>query len=217
MGSASSKSSSTTSSTKSNSSSQDDSAKYLPKTGPIPFSTFTLDTAASIVDAIPLDRRIVLLGESTHGTEEYYQTRVAITKRLIVERGFTAVVFEGDWPFFQTVSDYTKGRTQNPSPYPAEEIFPPWMWRNKCMKDFFDWCKARAENETPELFGMDCYALFESKKLLMKYLKKHDPTFHAEVSVKLKFIDKYTNGHAYGDAVVNGNLSRIATHIQDTL
>ena len=79
-------------------------SEYTPDTGPTVCSPFDLDSAASIVDGIPLDRRIVLLGESTHGTEEFYRTRVAITKRLIEERGFTAVVFEGDWPFFETVA-----------------------------------------------------------------------------------------------------------------
>lgn len=99
---------------------------YAPSQGPTPFATFTLSNAASIVDGIPLDRTMVLLGESTHGTEEFYVARAEITKRLIEERGFTAVVFEGDWPFFQTVAKYTKGQTQNPSPYPPNEIFPPW-------------------------------------------------------------------------------------------
>tara|TARA_B110000208_G_scaffold162132_1_gene198213 strand:+ start:78 stop:644 length:567 start_codon:yes stop_codon:yes gene_type:complete len=131
----SSSSSTTTTTTKTTSASEHASNLYKPTTGPLPFATFDVKTNPStLVDSIPGDRRIVLLGESTHGTEEYYQTRVAITKRLIEERNFTAVVFEGDWPFFQTVSNYTKGKTQNPSPYPPDEIFPPWMWRNKCMK-----------------------------------------------------------------------------------
>ena len=192
-------------------------SQYIPSTGPVPFSTFSLNEASSIVDGIPVDRRIVLLGESTHGTEEFYQTIVAITKRLIEERGFTAVVFEGDWPFFQTISKYTKQQTQNPSPYPPKEIFPPWMWRNKCMKDFFDWCKLRDNHQTPGLFGMDCYSLFESKKLLLSFLNQHDHDFYKEVVTKLAFIDKFKDGHEYGDAVVNGNLGRIAQHIQDTL
>ena len=65
---------------------------------------------------------------------------------------------------------------------------------------------------------MDCYALFESKRLLMNFLQKHDPEFHKEVSTKLKFIDKFNDGHTYGDAMVNGtNYSRISTHIQQTL
>ena len=91
------------------------------------------------------------------------------------------------------------------------------MWRNKCMKDFFDWCKLQPNDKTPEVFGMDCYALFESKALLLQFLKKHDRTFHDEVVTKLAFIDKFTDGHAYGDAVVHGNLGRIATYVQDTL
>ena len=56
------------------------------------FATFPLDRAAEVVDGIPPDRRIVLLGESTHGTEEFYRIRAAVTRRLVEERGFTAVV-----------------------------------------------------------------------------------------------------------------------------
>ena len=73
------------------------------------------------------------------------------------------------------------------------------------MKEFFDWCKLRPDDKTPELFGMDCYALFESKRLLLDFLQKHDPEFHKEVAGRLAFIDKFTDAHAYGDAVVNGN------------
>jgi len=57
-------------------------------------ATFTMEQAQEVVDGIPEDRRVVLLGESTHGTEEFYRVREAVTKRLIEERGFTAVMFE---------------------------------------------------------------------------------------------------------------------------
>ena len=73
----------------------------------IPFDSFNLENAKTIVNGIPDDRRIVLLGESTHGTEEYYRTRAEITKRLVDERGFNVVVFESDWPFMRQVNEYT--------------------------------------------------------------------------------------------------------------
>ena len=85
------------------------------------------------------------------------------------------------------------------------------------MMKFFGWCKSLPLEKTPELFGMDCYALFESKKLLLEFLKKHDRTFHDEVATRLAFIDKFSDGHEYGDAVVHGNLRRISSHVQDTL
>ena len=57
---------------------------------------------------IPLSAKYVLLGECTHGTEEFYRTRAAITRRLVAERGFTAVVFEADWPDMEGANEYVK-------------------------------------------------------------------------------------------------------------
>ena len=85
-----------------------------------PFATFAMGDAQRIVDGIPADRKVVLLGESTHGTEEFYRTRLEITKRLVVERGFTAVCFEADWPFMQAAGAYTRGKRSTPFPLDGE-------------------------------------------------------------------------------------------------
>ena len=44
------------------------------------------------------EARFVLIGEASHGTQEFYQTRVEITQELITQKGFMAVAIEGDWP-----------------------------------------------------------------------------------------------------------------------
>jgi erythromycin esterase-like protein len=75
-----------------------------------PCVSFALDRAQDVVDGIPEDRRVVLLGESTHGTEEFYRIREAVTKRLIEERGFTAVLFEADWPAMQAATEFAHRR-----------------------------------------------------------------------------------------------------------
>ena len=182
---------------------------------PVAFSAFELERAASIVDLIPLDRRVVLLGESTHGTEEYYRIRAAVTKRLVAERGFRAVVFEADWPMMEAVNEYTHRRRA--TMYPDGGRFPLWMWRNQCMVELFEWCKAQPDAATPELFGFDCYSLFESKRAVLAFLKKHDPKFHCEVRDRLAFIDKFETGFEYADAMVKGGLARIAGHLQTVL
>jgi erythromycin esterase-like protein len=190
---------------------------------PVPFATFPLGSAKDVVDGIPHDRRIVLLGESTHGTECFYKTRAEITKRLIEERGFTAVVFEADWPFMRRVNAYTHSVGSEPStPYPNEERFPKWMWKNQVMCEFFDWCKSRhslllQSQRSPELFGMDCYSLFESKNALIKFLETHDNEFAKEAKERLRYLDKYETGHEYGEDMVLGNMSRAASHLQDVL
>lgn len=259
------------------------------------------NTADAIVDGIPLDRRIVLLGESTHGTEEFYQTRVAITKRLIEERGFSAVVFEADWPFMERVNDFCHRRGTSPyaedddddndNDHDNEECgsdkkkgrgknviprrrFPSWMWENQCMDDFYKWVKAlpppshhtskekhlerhlkqqqqqnknksnkktkstsdeeedglieataaatvaavTQSQERVSLLGMDCYSLHESKAAVISFLEEYDPDFCAEVKDRLEYIDNFKDGHAYGDAMVNGpTYSRVASHISSCL
>ena len=151
---------------------------------PSPFVTFSVETSRAVVDGIPSDRRVVLLGESTHGTEEFYQIRAEVTKRLITERGFTAVVFEADWPFMEAANEYAHGRRMTPF-LDGEARFPSWMWQNQCMVDFFMWCKRQAPATTPYLFGMDCYSLFESKKAVISFLESHDPEFAKEVQMRM--------------------------------
>ena len=119
------------------------------------FRAFPLSDARVIVDGIPERVRIVLLGESTHGTEQFYRTRVEATKRLIEERGFSAIVFEADWPFMEAANDYIHSRRATPFP-DGVAAFPSWMWRNQATIELFDWCKALPPSKIPDLFGMDC-------------------------------------------------------------
>ena len=123
-----------------------------------PFGAFAMDDARAIVDGIPSERRIVLLGESTHGTEEFYRTRAEITKRLIEERGFSCVCFEADFPYMKAAEKYTRGKRATPFPLDGEGgRFPVWMWGNQCMSEWFDWCKDRSERASApvSLFGID--------------------------------------------------------------
>jgi erythromycin esterase-like protein/ubiquitin-protein ligase len=178
--------------------------------------SFPLTEGRAIVDGIPDDRRIVLLGESTHGTEEFYTLRAEATKRLILERGFTAVVFEADFPLMEAANEYVQGRRAEPFP-DGRARFPSWMWRNKCMVDFLDWAKRLPPAQVPQLFGMDCYSLFESKRAVVAFLEKHDPEFASEVRARLSIFDKFETGAAYADAMLHGPLSRVSGHIVDTL
>ena len=208
--------------------------------GARPFGTFDMSDARAIVDGIPDDRRIVLLGESTHGTEEFYRTRAEVTKRLIEERGFTAVCFEADFPYMKAAEKYIRGERATPFPLDGEGgRFPVWMWGNQCMSEWFDWCKdspvchsgkklnseksesseavSREVDNSVRLFGIDCYSLFESKRAVVSFLEQHDTEFAREAVDRLAFLDKFKDGHEYGEAAVHGNLSRIAGHLQEVL
>ncbi|HZI17768.1 MAG TPA: erythromycin esterase family protein [Pyrinomonadaceae bacterium] len=129
------------------------------------------------------DARYVLLGEATHGTHEFYRERARITRRLIEEKGFDAVVFEADWPDAYRVSEYVRGRGKDASPEQALSgftRFPRWMWRNAEVRDFVGWVRGYNDARLPEraevsIFGMDIYSLARSAEAVVAYLKRVDP------------------------------------------
>src|SRR5437762_1548778 len=91
------------------------------------------------------DARLVLLGEASHGTHEFYRTRAEITKRLVKEKGFTAVCAEADWPDAYTINRYVLGTNSTMTAIEALagfNRFPAWMWRNADVLDFIGWLKA---------------------------------------------------------------------------
>jgi erythromycin esterase-like protein len=44
------------------------------------------------------DAKIVLIGEASHSTKEFYEMRANLTKQLIKEKGFSVIAIEADWP-----------------------------------------------------------------------------------------------------------------------
>ena len=138
------------------------------------------DDFAGVLDAAA-GKRIVLIGEATHGTHEFYRIRAEITKRLIRQHGFRGVVIEGDWPDAHRVNRYVRRQVGGD----AEEAlggfvrFPQWMWRNADVLDFVGWLSAFNEAAAPErevgFYGMDLYSLHASMEAVVSYLKKIDP------------------------------------------
>ena len=128
------------------------------------------------------DARFVLLGEATHGTHEFYRERARITRRLVEEKGFHAVVLEADWPDAYRVGEYVRGRGTDVS---AEQAlsgftrFPRWMWRNADFRDFVGWLRAhnqgRPEGERVGVYGMDLYSLAHSADAVVEYLNRVEP------------------------------------------
>src|SRR5438067_9381803 len=90
------------------------------------------------------DASFVLLGEASHGTHEFYETRAAITKRLIAEKGFHAVAVEADWPDAYRVDRYVRGHGNDLDADRALSgftRFPVWMWRNRDVESFVNWLR----------------------------------------------------------------------------
>ena len=125
--------------------------------------------------------RFVMLGEATHGTHEFYKERALITRRLIEEKGFDAVVFEADWTQVNRVNRYIHGEGKDTSTEKALSDFnrfPRWMWRNVDFRDFVDSLRiinARSDNKNRvSIYGMDLYGFSASVERTINYFKQSD-------------------------------------------
>jgi len=125
------------------------------------------------------DARIVLLGEASHGTSEFYRMRERISRELITKRGFRFVVIEGDWPDAARVDHYVRHLEYPPSEWTAFARFPVWMWRNDEVRAFIDWLRrhnAPLNAASRVAFhGLDLYSLYDSIRAVLKYLDQVDP------------------------------------------
>ncbi|WP_026735592.1 erythromycin esterase family protein [Fischerella sp. PCC 9605] len=129
------------------------------------------------------DARFVLIGEASHGTHEFYEQRAKITKRLIKEKGFTAVAVEADWPDAHRVNCYVRGASNYATPTEALkgfQRFPAWIWRNTDVLNFIAWLRdynaALPQNATKiGFYGLDLYSMHASIQAVLTYLDKVDP------------------------------------------
>jgi erythromycin esterase-like protein len=159
------------------------------------------------------DARFCLLGEASHGTHEFYRERAEITKRLIVEKGFTAVAVEADWPDALRVNNYVRGRGADSS---ADEAlrgfgrFPTWMWRNRVVLEFVEWLREYNAN-LPEgvprvgFYGLDLYSLYTSIEAVLGYLERVDPEAAKRARYRYSCFEHYgEDTQAYGYAATFG-------------
>src|SRR4051794_32089549 len=128
------------------------------------------------------DAHVVLIGEASHGTHEFYRERAQITKRLIREKGFTAVAVEADWPDAYRVNRYVRGVGEDADATEALSgfrRFPQWMWRNADVLDFVGWLREENDGRAPEsrvgFYGLDLYSLHGSIEAVLGYLDTVDP------------------------------------------
>lgn len=144
------------------------------------------------------DARYVLLGEASHGTDEFYRERAEITKRLIQEKGFTAVAVEADWPDAYRVNRYVRGVSEDINAIEALSDFrrfPTWMWRNTVMVQFATWLR-EYNDSLPEgskkrgFYGLDLYSLHTSMKAVIEYLEKVDPKTAAAARERYSCFDR---------------------------
>ncbi len=125
------------------------------------------------------DARVVLLGEASHGTSEFYRARAAITRRLVERHGFRIIAVEADWPDAAAIDRYVRHGEPRAASDPPFQRFPTWMWRNTDVEDFLRWLRAYNADRAPAaragFFGLDLYSLAGSMRAVLDYLDETDP------------------------------------------
>lgn len=156
---------------------------------------------------------VVLLGEASHGTHEFYHERAQITRRLIEEKGFTAVAVEADWPDAYRVNRWVRGTGHDQMALEALsgfERFPRWMWRNQDVLHFVDWLCRHNRSVSSDaakvgFYGLDLYSLFASMAEVIRFLDTADPEAAARARYRYSCFDAFgENTQAYGYATEFG-------------
>jgi erythromycin esterase-like protein/predicted phosphoribosyltransferase len=162
------------------------------------------------------DARLVLLGEASHGTHEFYRIRAEITRRLIAEHGFSVVAVEADWPDAYRVDRFVRGRSDDVDAEAALrgfERFPTWMWRNRDVVDFVTWLRVYNEGSgggrnSVGFYGLDLYSLMASAGAVVSYLERNDPEAARRARRRYACFDHFEEDiQAYG-YTANFDLSR---------
>jgi erythromycin esterase-like protein len=153
------------------------------------------------------DARFVLLGEASHGTREFYRERAAITRRLIAEKGFTAIAAEADWPDAYRVNRFVKGEgdpREGADPLDGFRRFPEWMWRNSEVLEFVLWLRQWNDSLPPGrpkagFYGLDLYSLYASVDAVVGYLDRVDTAAAARARRRYACLDGAFSGEPGAD------------------
>lgn len=192
-------------------SSRPDSIAALIREEALPFAEIEGHDLGPLLERIG-DARLVLIGEASHGTSEFYRMRAEITKALIVSRGFDFVAVEADWPDAAAVDRWVRGRppleddTGRLKPF---ERFPTWMWRNHETLAFVEWLRQRnaegREREPVGFHGLDLYSLFASIQAVLQFLDRVDPAAARIARHRYACLTPWeADPAAYGRAVLSG-------------
>lgn len=168
----------------------------------------------------------VLLGEASHGTAEYYTWRVAITRRLIEEKGFTLIAVEGDWPAAYQLNNYIRGSSQ---PGSARETltkaflrWPTWMWANEEVAELAEWLRTHNQSQPPGrqvgFYGVDVYSLWESMEEVQRYMSQHNPAGAQAAQSALQCFAPYNGDEwAYAQAATSNAAASCADELKTLL
>lgn len=189
-------------------------------------NAITFDTIADLpVDAL-MERignaRVVLIGEASHGTSEFYLARQRITRALIEQKGFNFVAIEGDWPDAARVDHYVRHAEYPPSEWTAFARFPTWMWRNEEVRGFVDWLRAHnallPADKRVAFHGLDLYSLYNSIRAILEFLDEVDPAAANLARERYGCLAPYqANPGDYGKAALNPDYQTCEKPVLDML
>jgi protein-L-isoaspartate(D-aspartate) O-methyltransferase len=168
------------------------------------------------------DARVVLLGESTHGSSEFYRMRARISRELITRKDFSFVAIEADWPDAARVDHYVRHFQYPASEWQAFARFPVWMWRNQEVRDFVEWLRAHNVHATPQrrvaFHGLDLYSLYTSIRAILKYLDDVDPELARIARERYGCLTPWQADPAtYGQAALTGTYGTCEPDVTDML
>lgn len=168
------------------------------------------------------DARVVLLGEATHGTAEFYDARAAVTRRLIERHGFGIVAVEADWPDADRLDRYVRHRSRLVSEAAAFARFPTWMWRNLEVRRFIDWLHQHntdlSADRRAEFRGLDVYSLRASMAAVLDYLDQVAPDEARDARTRYACLTPWQDDPArYGHAAARGRADTCEREAVDQL
>ncbi|CAA9501735.1 MAG: Protein-L-isoaspartate O-methyltransferase [uncultured Sphingomonas sp.] len=149
------------------------------------------------------DARVVLLGEASHGTSEFYRARAAITRRLVERHGFTIVALEADWPDAAHLDRFVRHRGAREGEEAAFQRFPSWMWRNVEFDGLVRWLHGHnrllSDGAQAGIYGLDLYNLHGSMQAVIGFLEERDPELAAEARQRYSCLAPFSRDPAqYG-------------------
>ena len=148
------------------------------------------------------DARVVLLGEASHGTSEFYRARAAITRRLVERHGFNIIAVEADWPDAAVIDRYARNRPPREGEERAFQRFPTWMWRNEEADALIRWLRDYNEQNPDAMagfYGLDLYNLHGSIRAVIDYLDDVDPEAARVARKRYGCLEPYSrNPQVYG-------------------
>ncbi|MGF6508069.1 protein-L-isoaspartate(D-aspartate) O-methyltransferase [Paraburkholderia sp. 32] len=161
--------------------------------------------------------RVVLLGEASHGTSEFYRARAAITRRLVEQHGFSMIAVEADWPDAAIVDRHVRDRPMPGGRSRPFRRFPTWMWRNTDFMGLVAWLRshnaAHPERET-RFYGLDIYSLSESIDAVLRYLDSVDPAAARIARERYGCLSPWQKDPAvYGRAALSGGYAQCEEHV----